>query len=101
MDAFSHFNSKLLATGGNAPEGEGESLIERRPRPAAPTNVKALFDGPGGSSGSGGAWPADESLGFAGPLSFHDPRRVPVHWQAQPPVQTNVSYSIDNFKSLR
>ncbi len=53
--------------------------MERRQRPATvATNVKALFDGPGGPYR-----PTEDSasLGFAGPLSFHDPRRVPDYWQ--------------------
>jgi hypothetical protein len=42
------------------------------------TDVKALFDGPGGRYR---VVEDPASLGFAGPLSFHDPRRVPDFWQ--------------------
>jgi hypothetical protein len=43
------------------------------------TDVKALFDGP---QQPGGPYRSvDDTLGFAGPLSYHDPRRVPDYWQ--------------------
>ena len=106
-DAFSHFNSKLLATGANPAgmgcledlgviaypgiDGEGESLFDRRQRPAAvSTDVKALFDGPGGPYP-----PVDDSasLGFAGPLSFHDPRRVPEFWQPAGALGVSIVHS--------
>ncbi|KAK8850505.1 hypothetical protein IAR55_004423 [Kwoniella newhampshirensis] len=76
-DAFSHFNSKLLATGANNTEGEGESLVERRQRPVTvSTDVRALFNGPGASFRS-----AEEgSLGFAGPLGYTEPRRGADLW---------------------
>ncbi len=56
-------------------EGEGESLVERRPRPVSVTNVRALFDGQGG-------YPRveDSGLGFANPLGFVDTRRMPDLW---------------------
>ncbi|WWD20688.1 hypothetical protein CI109_105164 [Kwoniella shandongensis] len=76
-DAFSHFNSKLLATGANNTEGEGESLVERRQRPVTvSTDVRALFNGPGASFRSGD----ESSLGFAGPLSYAEPRRGADLW---------------------
>ncbi|WVR08561.1 hypothetical protein IAU60_005616 [Kwoniella sp. DSM 27419] len=71
-DAFSHFNSKLLSTGTSTAEAEGESLVERRQRPVTvSTDVRALFNGPGGSFRT-----AEEgALGFGGSLSYQDPRR--------------------------
>ncbi|WWC98543.1 hypothetical protein V866_005435 [Kwoniella sp. B9012] len=77
-DAFSHFNSKLLATGANNTEAEGESLVERRQRPVTvSTDVRALFNGPGGGAYRSG----DEgSLGFAGPLSYQNPQRSSDLW---------------------
>lgn len=70
----------------NSEEGEGESLVDRRPRPAVTsTNVKALFDGPGPYPST--VDPA--SMGFAGPLSYHNPQRVSDYWQpAGPPAPT-------------
>ncbi|WVF68055.1 hypothetical protein IAT40_002818 [Kwoniella sp. CBS 6097] len=82
-DAFSHFNSKLLSTGTNTAEAEAESLVERRQRPVTvSTDVRALFNGPGGSYR-----PGDESaLGFAGPLNYQNPQRGSDLWpgSAQP-----------------
>ncbi|WRT70668.1 uncharacterized protein IL334_007666 [Kwoniella shivajii] len=82
-DAFSHFNSKLLATGANNNEAEGESLVERRQRPVTvSTDVRALFNGPGGPYRS----TDDGALGFAGPLSYQNPQRGSDLWpgSAQP-----------------
>ena len=64
-------------------EGEGESLVERRSRPASVTaDVKALFNGSNGQSQHNPSFRSvDDSLGFAGPLSYHDPRRVADYWQ--------------------
>ena len=57
--------------------------MERRPRPAAvTTNVKALFDGPGPHNGGAAQFrPIDDSLGFAGPMSYHEPHRVQEYWR--------------------
>ncbi|WWC72544.1 uncharacterized protein I206_106506 [Kwoniella pini CBS 10737] len=76
-DAFTHFNSKLLATGANNNEAEGESLVERRQRPVTvSTDVRALFNGPGGSYRS----VEEGALGFAGPLSYQNPQRSSDLW---------------------
>nr|XP_019008143.1 cytoplasmic protein [Kwoniella pini CBS 10737]OCF46924.1 cytoplasmic protein [Kwoniella pini CBS 10737] len=78
-DAFTHFNSKLLATGANnnVSEAEGESLVERRQRPVTvSTDVRALFNGPGGSYRS----VEEGALGFAGPLSYQNPQRSSDLW---------------------
>jgi hypothetical protein len=58
-------------------------LVERRKRPATVTaDVKALFNGSNGSSQLNPSFRSvDDSLGFAGPLSYHDPRRVADYWQ--------------------
>jgi hypothetical protein len=58
-------------------EGEGESL-DRRPAVTA-TNVKALFDGPGPYPAAGDT----AAMGFAGPLSYHNPQRA-EYWQPTP-----------------
>lgn len=69
-------------------EAEGESLVERRQRPVSvTTDVKALFNG--GVSQVGPAFRSlDDSLGFAGPLSYHDPKRVQDVWQPPAPAQS-------------
>ncbi|WWC92268.1 uncharacterized protein L201_007222 [Kwoniella dendrophila CBS 6074] len=90
-DAFSHFNSKLLATGANNTEAEGESLVERRQRPVTvSTDVRALFNGPGGSYRSG-----DEgALGFAGPLGYQTTQRGSDLWPGSTqPTRTESDHS--------
>nr|XP_018259640.1 cytoplasmic protein [Kwoniella dejecticola CBS 10117]OBR81798.1 cytoplasmic protein [Kwoniella dejecticola CBS 10117] len=90
-DAFTHFNSKLLATGANNNEAEGESLVERRQRPVTvSTDVRALFNGPGGAYRS-----AEESaLGFAGPLSYQNPPRGSDLWPGSTqPTRTESDHS--------
>ncbi|OCF33709.1 cytoplasmic protein [Kwoniella heveanensis BCC8398] len=90
-DAFSHFNSKLLSTGANTAEPEGESLVERRQRPVTvSTDVRALFNGPGGSYR-----PSDESaLGFAGPLNYQNPQRGSDLWPGSTqPTRTESDHS--------
>lgn len=74
--AFAHFNSRLLGSRPQSGNGEGETGDFRRPRPASvSTDVRALFDGPNSDATAPGA-------GFAGPLSFRDPRRNTDLWQA-------------------
>jgi len=52
--------------------------------------MKALFDGPGSYPSSSD--PA--TLGFAGPLSYHNPQRIPDYWQpAQIPAQIPIPIS--------
>lgn len=92
-DAFTHFNSKLLATSAAAAavaaaEGEPETVVERRQRPATITaDVKALFNGGAHAHAVSASFRSvDDSLGFAGPLSYHDPRRGGEFWP-NPPVQ--------------
>ena len=93
-DAFTHFNSKLLATSAAAAavESETDTVVERRQRPATITaDVKALFNG--GAHGhahstvSSSFRSVDDSLGFAGPLSYHDPRRSGDFWPNPPGQQ--------------
>ena len=84
----------------DAVDADGESMFERKSRPATvSTNVKALFDGPGGSYPS-----VDDSasLGFAGPLSYHDPRRAPDVWQAagRPGVSVSKDCGTANLSSI-
>ncbi|WVW80867.1 hypothetical protein I302_102857 [Kwoniella bestiolae CBS 10118] len=91
-DAFSHFNSKLLATGANNNEAEGESLVERRQRPVTvSTDVRALFNGPGGGSYRSAD---DGALGFAGPLSYQNPQRSSDLWPGSTqPTRTESGHS--------
>ena len=91
-DAFTHFNSKLLATSAAAAaaaaEGEPDTVVPRQ-RPATITaDVKALFNGGAHahSAVNSSFRSVDDSLGFAGPLSYHDPRRGGEFWP-NPPVQ--------------
>lgn len=92
--------SEALRLSADDSEGEGESLVERRQRPASVTaDVKALFNGSnsGGQSQLNPAFRSvDDSLGFAGPLSYHDPRRVSDYWQP-----TSVSSRTDSEASKR
>ena len=62
---------------------EPEGFVERRKRPATiTTNVKALFDSGAPPTVNPAFRSMDDSLGFAGPLSYHDPRRVNDFWQS-------------------
>jgi len=72
--------------------------VERRQRPATVTaDVKALFNGGNAQSQSHNSFRSvDDSLGFAGPLSYHDPRRVNDYWQP-----TSVSGRSDSEMSKR
>lgn len=87
-DAFTHFNSKLLATNAASSTSEGESgdpVVERRQRPVTMNaDVKALFNGGPQSQVHPPFRSVDDSLGFAGPLSYHDPRRVGEFWPTGP-----------------
>jgi hypothetical protein len=82
-------------------EGEGESLVERRQRPVSvTTDVKALFNG--GVSQVGAAYRSlDDSLGFAGPLSYHDPSKRSQQDYWQPPALSQPPPRADSDSGVR
>ncbi|KAI9633504.1 putative cytoplasm protein [Dioszegia hungarica] len=91
-DAYSHFNQRLIdrraqAAAELAAEQELKiaPLVRARPIPA---DVKAIFDAPSTNTLDGIRPVEDGERGFAGPLSYHDPRRGTEIWQSPKPVRS-------------
>lgn len=53
------------------------------------TDVKAIFDGPPYAGVADDLAPTGNK-GFAGPLSYHDPRRTSEYWQSPQPIRSEI-----------